>query len=78
MKDLNIKATHKSTESPFTFLQNEDDKYLISLGNQVVSEKEFDSLEEAENYTTTRSWELIFNSIIYLFNYLSDFKENIE
>lgn len=77
MRDLNIKATHRTAESPYTVLQTEDDKYLISLGNQVVSEEEFNNLNDAEFYIESKPWDLIFNSIVYLFDYLDEVKKNV-
>lgn len=76
MKELNIVATHATENSPFTVLQRDDEKYLLSLGNQIVSELEFDSVDNAKEYVNEKSWELIMNSVVYLINYICKLQEN--
>lgn len=65
----NINKTHKKSDSPFTILETDDNKFLISLGNQIVSEITFDTLEQAEAYIYEKPWELILNSAMYLIHY---------
>lgn len=65
----NINKTHKKNECPFTILETDDEKFLISLGNQIVSELTFDTLEEAEKYIDEKPWELILNSTMYLIQF---------
>lgn len=65
----NINKTHKKNECPFTLLETDDKKYLISLGNQIVSELNFDTLEDAESYIDKKPWELILNSTMYLIQF---------
>lgn len=76
MKELNIVATHATENSPFTILQTDEGKYLLSLGNQVVSELEFDTVDNAKEYVNEKSWELIMNSVVYLINYICKLQEN--
>lgn len=40
------------------------EKYIITLNMFNVSEKEFDSVEDAENYIAEKPWELIFNALL--------------
>lgn len=65
-------------ETPFVILENENNEFLISLGNQIVSEEKFKSASDAEYYVNSMPWQLIFNSIIYLINYIDDVKETIK
>lgn len=74
MEKAIIKA-HKKSDSPFTILENEEGKFLISLGNQVVSEITFDTLDQAESYIYEKPWELILNSIMYLIQYNENYNK---
>ena len=38
-----------------------DDKYRIAIGKQIMSVKEFSSIDEAEEYINDKPWELIAN-----------------
>ena len=40
------------------------EKYIITLNMFNVSEKEFESVEDAENYIAEKPWELIFNALL--------------
>ena len=40
-----------------------DDKYIIAVGNQRVSEETFDTIEEAKHYIGCKTWELLFNTM---------------
>lgn len=71
----NINKTHKKSDSPFTILETDDNKFLISLGNQIVSEMSFDKLEQAESYIYEKPWELILNSIMYLIQYNENYNK---
>lgn len=70
-----IVNTHKKSDSPFTILENENKQFLISLGNQIVSEITFDTLDQAESYIYEKPWELILNSIMYLIQYNENYNK---
>lgn len=40
--------------------------YRVVIGTQIMSEKTWTTREEAEKWISTRPWELILNSMIYL------------
>ena len=61
---------HNSKHFPFIVVETEktenettETKFRIAINNQIISEKTFDSLAEAEKYIGSRPWELIINLI---------------
>ncbi len=51
--------------TPFVIVWFEN-AYRIAVGSQIVSEKEFDTIEKAEKYVKGKPWELIFALIIVI------------
>ena len=62
-------------EELFNFVLHEE-KYRITVGNQVVSSKKFDTLEQAETYANQKPWELISNLQVIVANIV--WKQNHE
>ena len=58
---------------PFAVLQVNDEYFLI-LGNQRMSEKTFNSVEQAEIYLTSRPYEILFNMICATFEMMKDYE----
>lgn len=63
-------SVHESKQFPFVIVEqttinenNEETKFRIGLAGQIVSEEIFTTLEDAENYISNKSWELIINLI---------------
>lgn len=58
----------KIENSPFTAIkQDEDDKWIIVMGENLASSKRFDELIDAEMYVESKPWELIMiGSIIFM------------
>jgi len=46
---------------PFKIILH-DDKYRITIGNQIVSNLGFNGITDAEEYIESKPWELIFNA----------------
>lgn len=49
----------KINDAGFYAIGNTDKGYVLTFGNQVVSERKFDTVEEAQDYVNGRPWELI-------------------
>lgn len=61
-------TVHQSKTFPFviveqTTTQDEESttKFSIAVNNQIVSEKTFSTIEQAEKYIKSRPWDLIIN-----------------
>lgn len=50
--------THKVEDTPFTVIYH-DGKHHICLANNIVADRPFDSIEEAERYIEKKPWQLI-------------------
>lgn len=70
-----IQVVHqlKKHFKPFVVLQVNED-YFIMLGNQRVSERRFDNVEQAEKYLASKPYEIIFNSICATFELMKDYE----
>ena len=64
----------ESKNKPFAIIKK-DEKYIITIGRNVATDKKFKSLEEAENYIETKPYELIFTLVYTAMNM---YKETIE
>lgn len=53
-----IEHTHKVEDTPFTIIHH-NEKYHICLANNIVGDRPFDSIEEAEDYIKQKPWQLI-------------------
>lgn len=50
----------------FTIVKDEKGKFNIVIGNALISNKKFASPEKAEEYITTKPYELIFNTVFFI------------
>lgn len=53
-----IEHTHRVEDTPFTVIYH-DGKHHICIANNIVGDRPFDSIEEAEAYITKKPWQLI-------------------
>lgn len=53
-----IEHTHKVEDTPFTIIHH-DGKHHICIANNIVGDRPFDSIEEAEAYIKQKPWQLI-------------------
>lgn len=72
---MTIVETHVIEGTPFTALKKDDDKFLIAMGNQIVSETEFDSLQDVQYYCELKPYDLIASMVLILCNHLLTTKE---
>lgn len=55
-------VTNQVEQEEMFLIINRDGKYMIALTNQIVSKKQFETLEEAREYINSKPWELILNT----------------
>lgn len=63
----------QSKNEPFLIVK-QGKKYQIAVGNNLVSHKTFDEIEQAEMYISTKPYELIINTCLCMFYQIQ--KEN--
>lgn len=56
----------KSCEDLYGLVLDEQKKVRIVTGNAVVSSKQFDTYEEADQYIKEKPYELIINTCLYI------------
>lgn len=59
--------------TPFVIVRYKD-AYRIAVGNQIVSDNEFKTIGEAEEYVKGKPWELIFALIMVIKNFKNNEK----
>lgn len=75
-----IKA-HEVKKTPFTIVEHTDEKGTtchIAVGNQFVSNEQFETVEQAKKYIAKKPYELIFATCIVIFNKLNERNEVIK
>lgn len=68
--------TNKVEQYDLFNIFNNEERWYIALGNQVVTRKTFASREEAQHYVDCKPWELIFNSVAVMFENLNKIAQN--
>ena len=58
-----VKVTEQIENTPFTIVENDENKLLICFGKLVISERTFDSSDEAKEYLNTNMWNVVINMI---------------
>lgn len=56
---------HLSKQEPFAIVKQEN-KYLIVVGNNLVTPKKFDTIKQAEEYIGRKPYDLIFNTCLVI------------
>lgn len=72
---MNVTETHYVEGTPFVAIKTDEDKFMIALGNQLVSELEFDNLEDVKKYCNEKGWDLLTSVMLILANHLYTTKE---
>lgn len=60
MKKQKENAVEIHEHDEFVIVKNEQNLYLIVFGNSYVSQKQFNTLEDAKNYIDSKPYEIIF------------------
>lgn len=74
MKMSEIEVDQQEQEDIFLIVRN-DKKYLIAITNQIVSRKQFETVEEAREYIQSKPWELILNATAVMMKHLEELKQ---
>lgn len=72
---MNVTETHYVEGTPFVAIKTDEEKFMIALGNQLVSELEFDNLEDVKEYCNEKGWDLLTSVMLILANHLYTTKE---
>lgn len=72
---MEIKETHMVEGTPFTVLKTDDEKMIIAMGTQIMTEVEFNTYEEATDYIKEKPWDLLASVVLVLCNHLIQTKE---
>lgn len=75
-----IKA-HEVKDTPFTIVEHTDEQGTtchIAVGNQFVSNHQFETVEQAKKYIAKKPYELIFATCIVIFNKLNERNQTIK
>lgn len=66
MKDKAItkQVVKKATAGMFMIVNTPNNKHIIVMGNYRVSEKEFDTFEDANEYVNSKPYEIILNMVL--------------
>ena len=70
----NLFKVHVLEEAPFSIIEK-DGEFKIVLGNEIVSSKVFESLEDAKDYLSGYCWDVIFSAIYSLVRNYNKIKE---
>lgn len=54
-----VTENYKVDKTPFTLIKNKNEKWMITMGNYIASEKEFKTKEDAIKEINEKTWELI-------------------
>lgn len=63
---VSIETVKRYKQTIFTTVIKSNGKVVVTIGTQIMSEREWDTREAAEKWISTRPWELIGNMVIYL------------
>ena len=69
IKTTEVKATK---HFPFVAVKTEDDKWHLAAGNSFVTEKTFDSYQDACQYLSTKPWDILVNFICHTISLINE------
>lgn len=72
---MNVTETHYVEGTPFVAILTDENKFMIAMGNQIVSELEFDTLEDVKEYCNEKGWDLLTSVMLILANHLYQTKQ---
>lgn len=75
--ETNYSFVKQVENTPFTVIELESEKkFILTVGKQIASNKQFDSIEEAEEYINKWDWDLIINLVVTIVNNIDKLKDN--
>lgn len=76
--NLEIEEREVSKNGPFVLIRNKNNKWIITTCGALVSGKEFDTKEEAEEQVAKKTWEDILTATLIFFSHVKNQKENTQ
>ena len=76
--NLEIEEREVSENGPFVLIRNKNDKWIITTCGTLVSEKEFDTKEDAEKHVTEKHWEDILTATLIFISHVNNQTTNTQ
>ena len=74
--NLEIEEREISENGPFVLIRNKKNKWVITICGALVSGKEFDTKEDAEEHLAQKKWEDILTATLIFFTHVKNQMEN--
>ncbi len=71
------KEVHQIENSPYTAVKI-DEMYNIALADQIVTNRKFETIEEAKNYVDSKPYDILFNGIATYMEKLIEIKKQLK
>lgn len=72
---IEFKSANKVEGTPFTLINDDNGKFMLAVGNQVVTEQK-ETQEECLELIEKRDWNLITSTAAAISHLINEFKEN--
>lgn len=76
--NLEIEEREVSENGPFVLIRNKKNKWVITTCGALVSGKEFDTKEDAEEHLAQKKWEDILTATLIFFTHVQNQIENTQ
>lgn len=70
---------HKAKSKPFFIIEreiNENKTFEIAVGQEIISEKKFNSYDEAQRYIGSKPWEIIINLACLIYQNQKEYEKS--
>lgn len=76
--NLEIEERETSENGPFVLIRNKKNKWVITTCGALVSGKEFDTKEDAEEHLAQKKWEDILTATLIFFTHVKNQMKNTQ
>ena len=76
--NLEIEEREISENGPFVLIRNKKNKWMITTCGALVSGKQFDTKEDAEEHLAQKKWEDILTATLIFFTHVKNQMENTQ
>lgn len=76
--NLEIEEREVSENGPFVLVRNKNNKWVITTCGALVSGKEFDTKEDAEEHLAKKEWDDILTATLIFFMHVKNQTENTQ
>ena len=76
--NLEIEEREVSENGPFVLIRNKKNKWVITMCGSLITGKEFDTKEEAEEHIAKKEWEDILTSALVFILHVNNELENTQ